>query len=171
MSVQAELLVVPDAQTLKDRLKALWAFQAARHVPRALRLLEREYEGMDLALPAADTVRHWIQREGWHAWADAEWARGYGQRAHRLKESMFTVLELLHERHLDALTGGPPLTKEEVALTQNYDKMFGIGAYGFNQGGELSLQFAVDDVEEQALSLEQRARKMRALQMERNKSA
>lgn len=169
--MRAELIVVPEPETVKARLKSLWAFQAARHVPRALRLLEREYEGADIGLPSADSVRHWVQREDWHTWANDEWAKGYEHRMRRLKESMFTVLELLHDRHLDALTGGAPLTKEEVALSIGYDKMFGVGALGFNQGGLMKLDFAVEDAEEQALSLEQRARRLRAMTMERNKSA
>lgn len=162
-----ELVVLPSAQALKDRLKVLWSWQTNRSAVNALALLEREYEGIDIALPAIATLYGWISREKWGEQADQELAQEYPLLVRQLKRDYLTNLLLANQRYNEALLGLRPMDKDLVAYSMHREKMFGFGTLGANQGGEMGLNFTLAEAEEEVLSLEQRARRMRAMMSER----
>jgi len=172
--VRAELMIIPDAETLKARCWELWAYQTNHSPTRTLAMLEAEYADYDaLPLPALKTIKHWITAEGWVKRADEELARDYPEQVRAFQRGVWRARLLSLERTFDVLTGtGRPMGKEESALIQRLWQMSGIGTYGANQGGEMGLEFGNEGAAEaEALSLEQRARKVRAMMSERSRQA
>lgn len=161
-----ELIVLPTPEQLKAKAFDYWCWGANRSASRVLRLLELEYAGIELALPTADTIRQWASRGKWAEEATAQLARDYPVQVQEWKRALWKALMLANGRVFDVLTGtGRPMGKEESQLIQRLWQMWGVGTYGSNQGGELTLSFGTSD-ENEVLSLEQRARKMRAMMSE-----
>lgn len=164
-----ELIVLPTPEQLKAKAFDYWCWSANRSSARVLRLLELEYDGIELALPTADTIRQWASRGKWADEASAQLAREYPVQVQDFKRALWQALILANDRVFDVLTGtGRPMAKEEAQIIQRLYQIWGVGTFGANQGGEVALSFGTTEQDE-VLSLEQRARRMRAIMSERSR--
>ncbi len=167
--MRAELVIVPDASALKARCYELWSWHTNRSARNVRALLDQEYADVDVDLPTEVTIRHWVSRENWAERADTELAREYPAIIRQIKRQMLLNVLLGQQRVTEALTGVRPLDKDLAGIIIHNEKAWGMGTLGANQGGEMSLTFDADDAEHEALSTEQRTRKLRAMMSEKSR--
>lgn len=159
----AELITLPSQEELREQAYQIWSIKANRSAQRTRQILEQVYVDFpDLGLPMESTIRCWITRDEWHARATRELAEGYPAEARAFRWGLWRMLQASQEVMWDDLTGVRPMGKITHANIKLLWEACGVGAKGFNQGGEITLSFEgmADEMDE--LSVDERLRRLRA---------
>jgi hypothetical protein len=167
--VYAELVIVPTAEELRQEAYEIWATVAHRSVARTRSVLEQRYQDVTVELPSKSALHNWIRRHEWEQRANEDLRERYPRELREFALGQWRLLQGYQQRMLDALCGaGPELSKEEIKAYEVLLKSTGQGAYGFNQGGPLKLEFEMTDQQWEALSVDERLRRLRAGYVDQN---
>jgi hypothetical protein len=153
----------------RHRAFELWSSIAVGSAPRVEHLLAQE-AGEGVAVPAASTIRAWAAADGWAAQRDADRAQTHGRTLRGLQAGFLSAVVLAENTMLDAMVGlldsapygGSGRIKAAEAVLRLAERS--------------GLRFVVTEMELQPptadndkdLSLDQRARRMRAMMSAKN---
>ena len=156
---------------IKTRAFEFWSSIGVGSAPRVEHLLAQE-AGEGVAVPAASTIRAWAAADGWAARRDADRVQTHGRTLRELQSGFLSAVVLAENTMLDAMVGlldgapyggsGPSRRRKPILrLAERSGLRFVVTEM------ELQPPTAEDD---KGLSLEQRARRMRAMMSEANRS-
>jgi hypothetical protein len=154
------------APDIQQRSYEIWSTLGNRNASRTETLLAREADGA--SVPAGCTIRRWASAGAWARRADADLETSRGKTLHELQVGWLAVQRLSQETLLDALAGALDGCPHGGAARL---KAVEIGLRTIERAGLLAVlpepQRVAED-EAEGMSLEQRARRMRAMMSERN---
>jgi len=154
---------------MRRRAYELWSSIAVSSAPRTEHLLAQE-AGAGVAVPAASTIRAWAAADGWAAQRDADRALTHGRTLRELQAGFLPAVVLAQHTMLDAMTGllddakygGAGRIKAAEAILRLAERA---GVCFAVTEMELAPPATHDD---KNLTIDQRARKMRAMMSQAN---
>jgi hypothetical protein len=156
------------APDIVQRSYEIWSTLGNRNASRTEMLLAREADE-GTSIPASSTIRKWASAGAWASRADADLETAHGKTLHELQVGWLAVQRLSQETLLDALAGALDGCPHGGAARL---KAVEIGLRTIERAGLLAVlpepQRAAEN--EEHLTLDQRARRMRSLMAERNRA-
>src|SRR5215213_2799210 len=156
---------------IKTRAFELWATVALGSAPRVEHLLAQE-GGDSVATPAASTIRTWAAEGDWAGQRDAHQAQTAGRTLRQLQATTLQAIALAQATLIDAMLGmldsqpygGAARVRAAEAMLRLAERS---GVRFVVTEAELQPPADADD---KGLSLDQRARRARAMMAEANRS-